>query len=304
MMDNLRGSLWMVAAMAGFSVEDMFLKSAAASLPVGQILMIFGAGGMLGFAVLAARRGERILHPAILSPAILIRCVFEVAGRLFYTLAIALTPLSSASAILQATPLVVVMGAALIFGEKVGWRRWMAIAVGFAGVLIILRPGLDGFTPLSLLAVLGMLGFAGRDLATRAAPPVLSNLQLGVYGFAMMVPTGAILLAVSGGAALPSVLAAGQLTAATVIGVLAYYALTSAMRMGEVSVVTPFRYTRLVFALILGVTVFAEQPDAATLLGSAVIVGSGIYTLLRSRRVQAMATQARPGDADWRQDRT
>ena len=303
MMDNLRGSLWMVAAMAGFSVEDMFLKSAAASLPVGQILMIFGAGGMLGFALLAARRGERILHPAILSPAILTRCVFEVAGRLFYTLAIALTPLSSASAILQATPLVVVMGAALIFGERVGWRRWTAIAVGFAGVLIILRPGLDGFTPLSLLAVLGMLGFAGRDLATRAAPPVLSNLQLGVYGFAMMVPTGAILLAVSGGAALPSALAAGQLAAATVIGVLAYYALTSAMRMGEVSVVTPFRYTRLVFALILGASVFGERPDAATLLGSAVIVGSGIYTLLRSRRVQALATRAGRTDDDRGQSR-
>jgi drug/metabolite transporter (DMT)-like permease len=304
MIDNLRGSLWMVAAMAGFAVEDMFLKSVAASLPVGQILMIFGAGGMMGFALLAMRRGERILHPAILSPAILIRCLFEVAGRLFYTLAIALTPLSSASAILQATPLVVVMGAALVFGERVGWRRWAAIAVGFAGVLIILRPGLDGFTPLSLLAVLGMLGFAGRDLATRAAPPVLSNLQLGVYGFAMMVPTGALLLAVSGGAVLPSALAAGQLAAATVIGVLAYYALTSAMRIGEVSVVTPFRYTRLVFALILGATVFGERPDAATLLGSAVIVTSGIYTLLRSRRVQAMATKAGPGDAKLRQDRT
>jgi drug/metabolite transporter (DMT)-like permease len=302
MRDNLRGSLWMVAAMAGFSVEDMFLKSAAASLPVGQILMIFGAGGMIGFALLAARRGERLLHPAILTPAILIRCVFEVAGRLFYTLAIALTPLSSASAILQATPLVVVMGAALIFGERVGWRRWTAIAVGFAGVLIILRPGLDGFTPLSLLAVLGMLGFAGRDLATRAAPPVLSNLQLGVYGFAMMVPTGAVLLAVSGGAALPSALAAGQLAAATIIGVLAYYALTSAMRMGEVSVVTPFRYTRLVFALILGAAVFGERPDAATLLGSAVIVASGVYTLLRSRRVQAGATRARRAGQD--QDQT
>jgi drug/metabolite transporter (DMT)-like permease len=302
MRDNLRGSLWMVAAMAGFSVEDMFLKSAAASLPVGQILVIFGAGGMIGFAVLAARRGERLLHPAILTPAILIRCVFEVAGRLFYTLAIALTPLSSASAILQATPLVVVMGAALIFGERVGWRRWTAIAVGFAGVLIILRPGLDGFTPLSLLAVLGMLGFAGRDLATRAAPPVLSNLQLGVYGFAMMVPTGAVLLAVSGGAALPSALAAGQLAAATIIGVLAYYALTSAMRMGEVSVVTPFRYTRLVFALILGAAVFGERPDAATLLGSAVIVASGVYTLLRSRRVQALATRARRAGQDQDQD--
>jgi drug/metabolite transporter (DMT)-like permease len=279
-----RGSLWMVAAMAGFAVEDMFLKRAAATVPVGQILMIFGAGGMLGFALMVLQRGERVLHPAILTSAILIRCVFEVAGRLFYTLAIALTPLSSASAILQATPLVVVSGAALIFGEQVGWRRWLAILAGFAGVLIILRPGLEGFTPLSLLAVAGMLGFAGRDLATRAAPPVLSNLQLGVYGFAMMVPTGAVLLALSGGAVLPEPGALRDLAAATAIGVAAYYALTAAMRTGEVSVVTPFRYTRLVFALVLGVLVFAERPDAATLAGSAVIVASGLYTLISARR--------------------
>jgi len=274
-----------VAAMAGFAVEDMFLKRAAATVPVGQILMIFGAGGMIAFALMVLRRGERVLHPAILTLAILLRCGFEVAGRLFYTLAIALTPLSSASAILQATPLVVVGGAALIFGERVGWRRWLAILAGFAGVLIILRPGLEGFSALSLLAVAGMLGFAGRDLATRAAPPVLSNLQLGVYGFAMMVPTGAVLLALSGGAVLPGPGALRDLAAATVIGVGAYYALTAAMRTGEVSVVTPFRYTRLVFALVLGVLVFAERPDAATLAGSAVIVASGLYTLIRSRRV-------------------
>ncbi len=282
---NLRGSLWMMAAMAGFAVEDMFLKSAARSVPVGQILMIFGTGGTLAFAALAARRGERVLHPAILTRPILLRAVFEVMGRLFYTLAIALTPLSSASAILQATPLVVVMGAALIFGEKVGWRRWTAIALGFVGVLIILRPGLEGFTPLSLLAVLGTIGFAGRDLATRAAPPVLSNMQLGVYGFAMMVPTGAALLVWSSGTVMPSPLAATQLAAATAVGVAGYYALTAAMRMGDVSVIAPFRYTRLVFALIFGATVFGERPDAATLLGSAVIVASGIYTLIRSRRV-------------------
>jgi drug/metabolite transporter (DMT)-like permease len=281
---NLRGSLLMVAAMAGFAAEDMFLKSAARSLPVGQILILFGAGGSLIFALLAKRRGERVLHPAILSPPILIRAVFEVTGRLFYTLAIALTPLSSASAILQATPLVVVAGAALIFGEKVGWRRWTAIAVGFAGVLIILRPGLEGFELLSLLAVVGTLGFAGRDLATRAAPPVLSNLQLGVYGFAMMVPTGAALLFAWGGAALPTPTATAYLLAATIVGVAGYYSLTAAMRIGEVSVVTPFRYTRLVFALILSVTVFGESPDAATLLGSAIVVASGVYTLLRSRR--------------------
>ncbi len=281
----------MVAAMAGFAVEDMFLKRAAVSVPVGQILMIFGAAGTLGFAALTLRRGERVLNAAILTRPVLVRAGFEVMGRLFYTLALALTALSSASAILQATPLVVVAGAALLFGEKVGWRRWVAICVGFAGVLIILRPGLSGFTPLSLLAVAGMIGFAGRDLATRAAPPVLSNLQLGVYGFAMMVPTGAALLAFSGGAVVPGPTAALDLGLATVVGVAAYYALTAAMRMGEVSVITPFRYTRLVFALILGVTVFAERPDAATLIGSAVIVVSGIYTLLRSRNMAQAAAK-------------
>lgn len=281
---NLRGSFLMIAAMAGFAVEDMFLKSAARQVPVGQILMIFGGAGMVGFALLAKSQGARLLNPAILSAPILTRAAFEVMGRLFYTLAIALTPLSSASAILQATPLVVVAGAAVFFGEAVGWRRWSAIVAGFIGVLIILRPGLDGFTPLSILAVLGTLGFAGRDLATRAAPKTLSNLTLGVYGFAMMVPTGAALLAWTGGAVLPDPGASLALAAATVFGVAGYYALTAAMRVGEMSIVTPFRYTRLLFALILGALVFAERPDTATLLGSAVIVASGIYTLLRGRR--------------------
>ncbi len=284
---NLRGSVLMVLAMAGFAVEDMFLKTAAKTLPVGQILIIFGGLGMLSFALLAKRRGERIFHPAILTRPILIRAVFEVTGRLFYTLALAYTALSSASAILQATPLVVVAGAALIFGEQVGWRRWTAIAIGFVGVLIILRPGLEGFTPLSLLAVVGMIGFAGRDLATRAAPPVLSNLQLGVYGFAMLIPAGAFLLALWGGAAVPGQHASLMLLGATIFGVAAYYALTAAMRMGEVSVVTPFRYTRLVFALILGVVVFAERLDTATLAGSAIIVVAGIYTLMRSRKARS-----------------
>jgi drug/metabolite transporter (DMT)-like permease len=285
---NLRGSILMVAAMAGFAVEDMFLKFAARSLPVGQILMMFGGGGMVVFAILTKLRGERVFHPAILTRQIAIRAVFEVMGRLFYTLAIAFTALSSASAILQATPLVVVVGAALIFGEKVGWRRWAAITVGFVGVLIILRPGLEGFTVMSLLAVAGTIGFAGRDLATRAAPPILSNMQLGVYGFAMMVPTGLILLIFFGDPAVPDLATAGQLFAASIIGVAAYYALTAAMRMGDVSTVTPFRYTRLVFALILGVTLFGERPDGYTLLGSAIIVASGIYTLVRSGRRSAV----------------
>lgn len=287
---NLRGSLLMVAAMAGFAVEDMFLKSAAKLMPVGEVIALFGLGGMLAFALLTLRRGEAVFPPAIVSRPMLVRSVFEVTGRLFYSLAIALTPLSVASAILQATPLVVVAGAAVIFGETVGWRRWTAIIVGFCGVMLIIRPGLAGFDVLSILTVIGLIGFAGRDLATRAAPPALSNMQLGVVGFAMLTLAGGVILVVNGDYRMPSATALGLVLAATAFGVVAYASLTAAMRTGEVSAVTPFRYTRLLFALILGMTIFAERPDTLTLLGSAVVVASGIYVLTQNRRSDSRAS--------------
>lgn len=286
-MDNIKGSLLMVAAMAGFALEDMLVKAAAQDLPVGQVLIVFGFGGMAIYASIALIRGEALLHPQAFSRPLLARAFFEILGRLGYTIAIALTPLSSASAILQAAPLVVAAGAVMVFGEKVGWRRWLAIIIGFIGVLMILRPGTGGFEPLSVFAVLGMIGFAGRDLATRAAPPSMTNAQLGLYGFAMMAIAGAIALSWTGGATLPDGQSSLLLGGAIVMGVLGYSCLTDAMRTGEIGVVAPFRYIRLVFAMILGVLVFAERPDAMTLLGSAVIVASGLYTVFRGQRAKA-----------------
>lgn len=275
----------MTGAMAGFAVEDLLLKLASRTLPVGQILILFGAAGMVAFTLLARARGDRLISPAMLSRPILLRAAFEVTGRLFHTLALAAVPLALVSTLLQATPLVVVAGAALIFGERVGWRRWTAIGVGFAGVLVVLRPGTAGFDAAAMLAVLGMIGFAGRDLATRAAPPVLSTLTLGVYGFAMMVPAGLIVLAATGTApVVPDPAAGAAMAGATAVGVAAYYALTRAMRTGEVSVVTPFRYTRLVFGVGLAALLLGEGIDAATVAGSLMIVGPGLYTLWRSRR--------------------
>jgi drug/metabolite transporter (DMT)-like permease len=274
----------MVAAMAGFAVEDMFLKAAAQIMPAGQVILIVGLVGVAVFGAMARHHGEPLLPRAFLHPALIVRTGFEIAGRVFYSLALALTPLSTTSAILQATPLVVVAFAALFMGERVGWRRWSAIVVGFAGVLVILRPGLEGFSALSLLAVAGMLGFAGRDLATRAAPRVLSNRQLGIAGFAVLAFAGMVLLTWSGGAVMPDAQGAALVAGTALFAIMAYHALTGAMRTGEVSFVTPFRYTRLVFAMILAVAIFGERPDAATLAGSALIVAAGVYTLLRSRK--------------------
>lgn len=278
--ENQRGALFMTASMAGFAVEDVFVKAAARGLPLGQVLLTIGLVGMLVFAAMAARLGEALLPPAFLSRPMLIRCGFEVTGRLFYGLAVTLTALSTTSAILQATPLVVVAGAALVFGEKVSLQRWLAVLVGFVGVLVILRPGSD-FSALSLLAVVGLLGFAGRDLATRAAPKGLSNRQLGALGFAMLATAGAILLAVTGDAAIPDARELALLGGGTAFGMLGYHALTYAMRTGEVSAVTPFRYTRLVFAMLLAIVLFGERPDLATWVGAALVVGSGLFALTR-----------------------
>ncbi len=271
----------MVASMAGFAVEDAFLKAATREVAVGMALVILGLAGIVVFSAVALRAGAAPLPRSILSRTMAIRSGFEIVGRLFYALAIALTPISTASAILQATPLLVVLGAALFFGERIGWWRWGLILLGFAGVLIILRPGLEGFSALSMLALIAMAGFAGRDLATRAAPLALSNAQLGVTGFIMLTLSGVIILTVTGGATVPSPATLGLLAGASVFGILAYAALTQAMRTGAVGVVTPFRYSRLLFAVVLGVGVFGERPDAATLAGSALIVACGIILLTR-----------------------
>lgn len=292
---NLRGALFMVLAMACFAVEDSLLKAAALSLPVGQVLVSFGAIGLLVFAILARAAGERPFLPAMASPVMIARSLFEIVGRLFFMLAIALTPLSTASAILQATPLVVIAGAALFFGERVGARRWLAVGVGFLGVLLIVRPGAEGFGLLSLLAVIATLGFAGRDLATRAAPVSLSHRQLGALGFSMLILSGLMALPFGGAPVVPNGLTALSLMAGSLSGVVAYSALTIAMRTGQVSAVTPFRYTRLVFAMLAGMVLFGEAPDGLTLTGSVIVVGAGIMALSLTRvRGPAPAAADRP----------
>lgn len=274
----------MVLAMAAFSIEDMLIKAAANIVPIGLILALFGLGGMIIFILLTWKKDEVVIHPAILSRPILVRAGCEVIGRLTFVLAITLTALSSASAILQATPLIAIIGAAFFFGEEVGLKRWIAVLIGFIGVLMIIRPGLEGFESASLFAVIATLGFAGRDLATRGAPKVLSNMQLGVYGFFVLIPTGIAMMLYSDEPIQIDFLSSIQITGAIIFGVIAYNALTIAMRTGDVSVVSPFRYTRLLFALVLGIFVFGENPDLMTLLGSLLIVVSGGYTLIQSRK--------------------
>jgi drug/metabolite transporter (DMT)-like permease len=273
----------MVAAMAGFALEDVFIKLMAATLPIGQVLAMIGAGGGLIFSVMVMLNGRSVLSPALLSRPVMLRNLSEAVGSAAFVTALVLTTLSSASAILQATPLAVTLGAALFLGESVGWRRWSAIGVGFAGVLLIIQPGMAGFTPASLFAVVAVIMLGMRDLCSRAVPPQVTSLQLAAWGFLSLVPAGlAMMLFLGTSPASLTAPDAMRLVAVLVVGCLGYYALVAATRTGEVSAVVPFRYTRLVFALLLGYVVFGERPDALMLGGAALIVGTGLYTIWRS----------------------
>jgi drug/metabolite transporter (DMT)-like permease len=291
-LENLRAGLLMAAAMAGFALEDLFLKQATATLPVGQVLVMLGAGGTLAFALLLARRGFAFLTPLMLTGPVLARNLAEAAASVAIVSALALVPLATFSAILQASPLVMTLGGALFLGERVGWRRWSAVGAGFAGVLLILRPGTPAFAPELLIAVVAVAALAVRDLVTRRIPAQVATLQLAAWGMAATVPAGLVTMLAAG---TPPRLAAEGLGFSAMglgVGVAAYYAITLATRMGEVAVVAPLRYVRLVFALALAVVFLGERPDALTLVGAALVVASGLYTLLREAQLAAGARAA------------
>ena len=268
----------MIASMAAFAIEDAFLKTVTKHLPVGQVLMMFGAGGLCVFALMARRARVTIFQAQVLTKSMLFRAVFEFFGRLFYVLAIALTPMSSATAILQSAPLFVVLGARIFMREKVDAKTWIAIFLGLFGVLIILRPSAADFSLLSLLALIGTLGFVGRDLFSRTAPSSLTKEVLGFYGFTTMMIAGAC-FAVWDGKPFVSLQAQQfmMLSAALLAGVFAYTALMTAMRSGSIGAVTPYRYSRLLFGISIGVIVFGEQLDAPMLLGCAIVIGAGLF---------------------------
>lgn len=275
----------MILAMAGFALEDLFIKLLSSHLPVSQILIIIGFSGTAVFLIIALLTHELILQRSLLTKPVIIRTFCELFAALFFVSALALTPLSSVASILQATPLMVTMGAAVFFGEKVGWRRWSAVMIGFIGVLLILRPGFDSFMPASLLAVVATIFIAVRDLVTRTMQFEISTTTVSMYAFLACGISGFIAIPFYSAMVIPSSTEIMYLISATFVGVIGYYAVVLATRNGDLSIITPFRYSRLVFAMLLSIVILAERPDLLTLSGTAIIVLSGVYTFIREKKL-------------------
>ncbi len=294
---NLRGMALMSLAMAGFAFEDAMIKAAAGSLPAGQVMLTIILLSLPFFLWQAV--GRTFWPPGVPRAPVLWRTGAEIVATCGILLALANAELSTVTVIIQASPLLIVAAAALILREAVGWRRWLAVGTGFAGVLVIIRPGPEGFESGALWAVMGVAGLCVRDLAARRIDPAIPTSTVAVTGYTGVLGLSLALLWIEGGPVAPAPLAWAAMAAGAVVGIIAYWAIIEATRAGDVSAITPFRYTRLLFGIGLGVLLFGEKVDAATLIGAAMILGAGLYALYRERlralEARASVTANSPG---------
>lgn len=280
----LRGIYFMVASMGGFAIADVLIKLASGTMSAAHTTLMLMGGGLLVFGALAKWQGEALMSRQAFRPLYLMRYCAEIMGSFGIVLSLTYVPLSTVGAILQATPLVVVAGAVLVLGEKVSWRRWSAIAVGFVGVLMIVQPGSDGFDVNVLWPVLSMIGLALRDLTTRITPPDMNSARLATYTMAAALPFALLWIGLSEDTWLPVAPNWALIVGMVSFGAVGYLLLIASIRMAPVSVVSPYRYSRLIFLMIGGVLVFGERPGVLTLAGAALIVASGMYAMWRDRQ--------------------
>ncbi len=230
---------------------------------------------------------------------VVLRAVGEIGGTVSFMAAITHLPLANTSAIFQALPLAITLGAALIFAEPVGWRRWLAITAGFIGVLIIVRPGIAGFNQYSLYALISVVFCALRDLATRQIPAQIPSLFITLLMTVIIMVSGAVIVFPLGGWAELTGHTLGLLALAAVLVLIGYQCVIMALRSGDISAVAPFRYSALLWAMLLGYLMFGDEPDAMMLSGAAIIVLSGLYAFYRERvrhRPVAATTSGIPPD--------
>ena len=269
--------------MAGFVVNDTLMKSLSGEVPQFQAIFIRGLFASSVILFLAWRSGALRFRPGPRDRKLLGWRVFsEALTTSFFLTALFNMPLANAVAIIQAASLGVPLCAAIFLGDQVGWRRYLAISIGFFGVLLIVRPGGDGFNVYSVFALAAVASIVLRDLVTRQISRAVPGLGVTVMTSLAITTLGAVGTVVGGSVDL-SVTIVITLAASSVFLLIGYYAGVEAMRVGEVGAVSPFRYTNLIWALILGLLVFGDFPDTLTIIGAVIIVVSGLYTLRRER---------------------
>ena len=290
--DNARGILLMCASMLSFTVNDSFMKLTSQTLPLFQAIALRGLVASIALLVIARlTTGHlRLVPKGRDGGMVALRSLSEIAATALFLTALTQMPLANLSAILQSLPLAITLSAALFLREPVGWRRLTAILVGFCGVLLIVKPGTEGFTVWSVLGLGSVVCVVIRDLTTRtlsretpsAAVAVWASLAVMVMG--VVVTTWQGWVPVSADEALYLAIASAALIAGYMFAVMV-------MRVGDIGLIAPFRYTSLLWAILFGWMLFGTLPDEWTVAGAAIVVATGLYTLLRERKLSRAAAR-------------
>jgi drug/metabolite transporter (DMT)-like permease len=284
--ENIRCIAFMVVAMAGFAVEDAVIKQLSYTMPISQVLILIGIGGLLMFGMTALKGGVRLVTDEMVKPWFIIRTMSELASAICFVIAIVYASLSISSAILQATPLAVSLAAALFLKQHVSVRQWFLIGIGFVGVLCVIQPGLDGFKPAALAALLGVIFLALRDSLTRSISVSIPAVSVSFWAFFALFSAGIFTIPFFGKFGVITSSDIGLLAISAAAGSGAYLCIVMATRGGDVAVVAPFRYTRLLFALGLAVAFFDEQINPMMIAGCSLIIGSGIIMFVSGGTVR------------------
>lgn len=290
MRDNTRGALLMMGSMAGFTFNDTLIKLTGGDVPLFQLVFLRGVLASLLIFLLAQRLGAlRLRMPRRDWVLIGVRSLSEVAATVFFLSALFRMPLANVTAVLQVLPLTVALGAAVVLREPIGWRRWLAILVGFVGMLLIVRPGPEGFSIASLYALIAVACVTVRDLTTRQMSGAVPSLMVTMLA-SLSVTTFAGLASISDGWVPVAPGNALYIAGAAAFILLGYSFSVMVMRVGDISFSAPFRFTGLIWALILGYLVWGDWPTPVTQLGAFIVVAMGLYSLWRdARRARSLA---------------
>ena len=284
--ENLRGATLMALSMLAFVLNDGLMKAVFDGMSIYQAIFLRGLITVPLIALLAWHKGALIVSIAPRNRLLVtLRVAAEVGATVGFLTALKHMPLANVTAILQVLPLTVTMAAALFLGEKVGWRRWLAIAIGLAGVLIIIRPGMEGFSVYSIWALVAVGCVTIREIATRKLSADLPSLPVALATAIAIGGLGAVMLpAVEWAPVSASALSLICGASLAIIGGYLFSVMT--IRIGDIGFVAPFRYTAMVWALILGLLMFGEIPDMPTITGTVIIILTGLYLLHRERLVR------------------
>lgn len=286
--DTLRAGLYMVAAMAAFVCNDTFVKLLAGELPVGEIVAIRGVFATLSILAVCWWQGVLDSSRAIFSGNVFWRANLDMVSTLLFITALMHMPIANLTSVLQVVPLVVIAFAAIFLKERVGWRRTAAVMAGFAGVAFIVKPSLSSFSIYDAFALAIVLALAIRDIITRRIPGHVPSLIIALANAGFVTAGGFVLMGFQGYQA-PALWHIGYLTVSALFLAAGYFFMVKTLRTGDIAGTAPFRYTNVLFAIMLGIAVFGEIPDALAITGMILIVASGIYAVHREAKLKRSA---------------